>query len=228
MSLFKKAVPPEPLDDTAKKLSATIDSLVPIFVDAIAQNGTDFIKDFKRRDIMLESHLQPVTDELALKTYGLNRKEMALVTLKAYLVFVTQAYLSVQHIFKRENRQTLIDKMILLLIDDRSKSFFQSEWAKLVHTLGDNTRKEELLVGDLLASLGLVDSSFFAQDLNAIWSRHVPLIETLSGILILRIDRMLNPKNYPAQRKLVEDHLSALSSFKIDRDNIQRIWGTII
>ncbi len=171
MSIFKKSLPSRQIDDTAEKLSATVSGIVPIFLEAIAQDASDFIQSFKQRDPTLKARVPEWTDELAVETYGLNRKEVALTALKAYLIFSVQEYLSIQHLLDRKGRKHLVDKMILLLTDDRSKNCFEREWAKIVQTLGDSVRKNELFAGNLLSSLGLVDSSFLTDDLNKICKR---------------------------------------------------------
>ncbi len=223
MSIFKKALPPGRIEDIAEKLSATVRSIVPIFVEAIAQDASDFVQNFKKRDLTLKDRSPALTDELAVETYGLDRKEIALTTLTAYLIFSVKEYLSFQHILDRKSRAHLVDRMVFLLIDDKSKNCFEKEWAKIVQTPGDRIRKKELLAGNLLSSLGAVDSSFFADDLNNIWHHYVVLIEAMSSCVILHVDKTLNLGNYPAQKQLTDEYLSASADFRMDGKGIQRI-----
>ena len=223
MRIFMKALPSSQIDYTAEKLSAIISGIVPIFLEAITQNANEFIQNFKRRDPTLKGRLPEWTDELAVETYGLNRKEVALTALKAYLIFSVQEYLSIQHLLDKKGRKHLVDKMIFLLTDDRSKNCFEREWAKIVQTSGDNIRKKELFVGNLLSSLGIVDSSFLAADLNTIWHHFVTPIEAMSSCVILHVDKLLNPRNHPTQEQLTGEYLLALSDFPLDRKGIQQI-----
>jgi hypothetical protein len=223
MSIFKKALPSRQIDYTAEKLSATISGVVPIFLEAITQNANDFIQNFKQRDPTLKGRIPEWTDELAVETYGLNRKEVALTALKAYLIFSVQEYLSIQHLLDKKGRKQLVDRMVFLLTDDRSKNCFEKEWAKIVQTPGDNVRKKELFIGNLLSSLALVDSSFFADDLNKIWHHYVTPIEAMSSCVILHVDKVLNPRNHPTQKQLTDEYLLALSDYRLDRKGIQQI-----
>jgi hypothetical protein len=223
MSIFKKPSPPGQVEDTAVKFSATIGDVVPLFFEAFTQNASDFVQSFKRRDPTLKGRSPEWTDELAMETYGLNRKEIALTALKAYLIFSVQEYLSIQHILDKKGREHLVDRMVSLLIDDRSKNCFEKEWVKIVQTSGDNVRKKELFVGNLLNSLGLVDSSFLADDLNKIWHHYVVLIDAMSSCVILHVDKTLNPRNHPTQKQLTDEYLLASADFRLDRKGIQQI-----
>ena len=223
MGHFKKPLPTRRIDDTAEKLSATISGIVPIFLEAIEQNANDFIQNFKQRDPTLKGRIPEWTDDLAVETYGLNRKEVALTALKAYLIFSVQEYLSIQHLLDKKGRKHLVDRMVFLLTDDRNKNCFEREWAKIVQTPGDSVRKKELFVGNLLSSLALVDSSFLADDLNKIWHHYVAPIEAMSSCVILHVDKLLNPKNHPTQEQLTDEYLLALTDFQLDRERIQQI-----
>jgi len=223
MSIFKKPFPSGQLEDAAARLSATIRDIVPIFFEALTQNASDFVQGFKRRDPALKGRSTEWTEELAMEAYGLNRKEIALTTLKACVVFSVQQYLSIQHILDKEGRGYLVDRMVFLLIDATSKKLFEKEWVKTAQTPGDKIRKTELFVGNLLSSLGLVDSSFLPDDLNKIWHHYVVLIEAMSGCVILHVDKMLNPGNYLGQKKLTDEYLLASSDFRLDRKGIQQI-----
>ena len=223
MGLFKNPLPSGQIDQTADKLSATISGIVPIFLQAITQNANDFIQNFKQRDPTLKGRIPEWTDELAVETYGLNRKEVALTALKAYLIFSVQEYLSIQHLLDKKGRKHVVDKMVFLLTDDSNKTCFERVWAKIVQTPGDSVRKKELFVGNLLSSLALVDSAFLADDLNKIWHHYVAPIEAMSSCVILHVDKLLNPRNHPTQEQLTGEYLLALSDFPLDRKSIQQI-----
>jgi hypothetical protein len=158
-----------------------------------------------------------------METYGLNNKGIALTTLKAYLIFSVQEYLSIQHLLDKKDRGHLVDRMVLLLIDNRSKKCFHKEWVKIAQTSGGNIRNKELFAGNLPNSLGLVDSSVLADDLNKIWHQYVVQIEAMASCVILRVDRALNPRNLLTEKKLTDEYLLASSGFRLDRKGIQRI-----
>ncbi len=109
---------------------------------------------------MLMDRLSPYTDEQSMRSVGLTRNEMALTTLKAYLAFSIMAYFPAQHLLQKNDEKRLFEGMLLRLMTDKTKSFFQKQFDKIMMWQADKFRQAGLLVGELL-SMGVLDSSFF-------------------------------------------------------------------